>query len=967
MASVAPNPPQESWLSGNNAAYLEALYADWEQDPSTVHPSFRTYFENEAAGVAHSYVSPPGLNAVKSTVPVGGGDIDPKVMLDTLNVVRLIRSYQISGHALAHLDPLAIGHGSLIEPSKSLELSEYGFTDADLDRKFMIAPAQRNLFGNEAGPFSLRDIHERLKQTYCQRIGFEYMHIQDSDRCDWLRQKIETPFQGFTDDERKSLALDLIKSHGFENFLMKKYVTEKRFGVDGCESLIPAMNRMVGTAVDQGVELIVMGMPHRGRLNVLHNVLKKPMGMIFNEFTSTLGPKDWGGSGDVKYHLGMSSQINLNGKEVNLSLLANPSHLEAVDPVVIGKVRAEQLYRGDVTQQRVMPVLLHGDAAFAGQGVVYETLGLSELPAYGTGGTLHIVVNNQIGFTTDPRASRSTPYCTDVAKAVDAPIFHVNGDDVEAVARVMDIAVEWRQTFGTDVVVDIVCYRRFGHNETDQPKFTQPLMYQRIEKQRKTIDIYSEILVGDGVVTPDWIKENEVAFDAGLEETFGSASEYDPETDEEMKLFWEGMALEQYQEKSLNTGIESDVISHIGDAISSYPDDFIVHPALKRVLKGRSKMFEGEGDLDWATGEALAFGSLLLEGTHVRLSGQDVERGTFSHRHHVIHDQESDGKTFRPLDHLSDDQAPYTVCNSHLSEYGVLGFELGYSQANPHSLVIWEAQFGDFANTAQCIIDQFICSGEDKWGRQSGIVMQLPHGYEGMGPEHSSARLERFLQLSDDDEDVYPETDGEFAYDQIQDGNWQIVNATTPANIFHALRRQVHRPFRKPLIVMSPKSLLRHPQARSTLGEIAPGSWFKRLIPETDAAIYDGAANAGVRKVVFCSGKVYYDLLNARTEKEVDDVALVRVEQLSPFPMDLVHKHADEFPNAELVWAQEEPRNMGGWSYVSPRIETSMTKSTHHQDKRVTYVGRAAAASTATGDKVIHKRQFKDMMDAAFA
>lgn len=971
MSSAAPNPPQESFYSGTNAVYLESLYEQWEQDPNSVHASFRTFFENEAAGNAHSYVSPPGLSSVRSTLPVmATGELDEKKLKNTLNVVRLIRQYQVCGHAVANLDPLGIGHPGLGVERDALSLGYYNLSDADKSTEYVLAPNQRHLVGGRSTA-TLGEIQERLDQAYCGSIGFEFMHIPDVDRCDWLRARIEAPFKGYSAEEKHDLAEDLIKSHGFENFLMKKYVTEKRFGVDGCESLIPGMNRMVREAGKQGVDLIVMGMPHRGRLNVLHNVFKKPIKLIFSEFTSTLGPSDWGGSGDVKYHLGMSSIVNFDGKDVALSLLANPSHLEAVNPIVSGRVAAEQLYRGDLDKKQVMPVLLHGDAAFAGQGVVYETIGMSELPYYGTGGTIHIVVNNQIGFTTDPRASRSSPYCTDIAKAVDAPIFHVNGDDVEAVARCMDIAVEWRQTFGTDVVVDLVCYRRFGHNETDQPKFTQPLMYKRIEQQQKAIDLYESKLTSEGTLASEWIKEKDTEFDNELETAFAGVADYNAEDDDELKLFWQGMALDQYKEKTQNTGVDFDVLQKIGAAISSYPENIIVHPALRRILKARSKMFEDGGSIDWATGEALAFGSLLLEGTHVRLSGQDVERGTFSHRHHVIHCQENDGETFKPLDHLSEDQSPYVVCNSHLSEYGVLGFELGYSQANPHALIIWEAQFGDFANTAQCIIDQFIASGEDKWGRQSGLVMQLPHGYEGMGPEHSSARLERFLQLSSDDEDVYPEyesVDGEepcFALQQIQESNWQVINCTTPANIFHALRRQVHRPFRKPLIVMTPKSLLRHPLAKSTLDEVSTGTRFRRVIPETDPEIYSGESNEDVRKIIFCSGKVYYDLLEARQHKKIKDVAIARVEQISPFPFDLVHKHVDEFPNAEIVWAQEEPKNMGAWSYVSPRMDTVLRKSDVHDRKRVSYVGRKASASTAAGDKVVHKREFKKVMDKA--
>jgi len=763
----------------------------------------------------------------------------------------------------------------------------------------------------------------------------------------------------------------LVQGHGFEGFLQKRYGTEKRFGVDGCESLIPGMNTMIEHASELGVDRCIIGMPHRGRLNVLHNVLRKPIEMIFNEFGATLDP-DEEGSGDVKYHLGMSSNVTCerSGKEMHLSLLANPSHLEAVDPVVMGKTSAEQLLRNDTDRTAIMPVLLHGDAAFAGQGVVYETFGFADLPSYSTGGTVHIVVNNQVGFTTDPRHSRSTLHCTDIAKVASAPIFHCNGDDVEAVARCFELAVEWRQEFKTDAVIDIVCFRRNGHNETDQPAFTQPLMYEKIAKHPPTINQYKAALVAEGVVEDGWTESKEKAYEVGLNDAYTRAPDFEVPKEEFWDENWSSIATRVENAKVYDTGIDADVARQIGAAISTQPEDFAMHKALQRILKGRAKMYDADADepvFDWATGEALAFGSLLLEGKHVRLSGQDVERGTFSHRHHLYHDQTTDGKTYCPLANLAEGQAPYTVTNSHLSEYAVLGFELGYASANPDGLICWEAQFGDFANTAQCIIDQFVSSGQAKWGRQNGLVMMLPHGYEGMGPEHSSARLERFLQMCDDDEDVYPPM-SESRITQIERANMQVVYPTTPANMFHVLRRQIYRDFRKPLIVMTPKSLLRHPLAKSSLNSVGPGTRFSRFYPETDTSIFAGEAaeNHEVRKLILCSGKIYYDLVQEREARGISDVAIARVEQISPFPFDLVHRHADNFPNAEVVWAQEEPRNMGGWSYVDPRIETALTETTHHSGRRPSYVGRGSAASTATGDKVVHKREVKQLYEDAF-
>uniref|UniRef100_A0A3Q3RWD1 2-oxoglutarate dehydrogenase complex component E1 n=1 Tax=Mastacembelus armatus TaxID=205130 RepID=A0A3Q3RWD1_9TELE len=695
------------------------------------------------------------------------------------------------------------------------------------------------------------------------------MFINDVEQCQWIRQKFETPgVMQFSLEEKRTLLGRMIRSTRFEEFLQRKWSSEKRFGLEGCESLIPALKTIIDRSSQSGVESVIMGMPHR-----CHNCFTQ------NVFFGVQG------SGDVKYHLGMyHKRINrVSDRYITMSLMANPSHLEAVDPVVQGKTKAEQFYCGDTEGKRVMSILLHGDAAFAGQGIVYETFHLSDLPSYTTHGTIHVVVNNQIGFTTDPRMARSSPYPTDVARVVNAPIFHVNADDPEAVTYVCKVAAEWRNTFHKDVVVDLVCYRRNGHNEMDEPMFTQPLMYKRIKKQKGVLQKFVEKLIAEEVVTT---QEYEVKPPAGLYPRSMSCP---------------------------STGISEDELLRIGNVAASVPQIFMcllwVHVlGLSRILKGRANMVS-QRVCDWALGEYMAFGSLLKDGIHVRLSGQDVERGTFSHRHHVLHDQNVDKRICIPMNHISPDQAPYTVCNSSLSEYGVLGFELGFAMASPNALVLWEAQFGDFHNTAQCIIDQFISSGQAKWVRQNGIVLLLPHGMEGMGPEHSSARPERFLQMCNDDPDC----------------NWIVVNCSTPANYFHVLRRQILQTFRKPLIVFTPKSLLRHPEAKSSFDDMLPGTHFKRVIPE------DGPAAASpdkVRRVIFCTGKIYYELTRERKNRGMDDtVAIVRIEQLSPFPFDLMKAETDRYLNADLVWCQEEHKNQGYYDYIKPRLRTTITNT----------------------------------------
>uniref|UniRef100_A0A2S2P8F3 oxoglutarate dehydrogenase (succinyl-transferring) n=1 Tax=Schizaphis graminum TaxID=13262 RepID=A0A2S2P8F3_SCHGA len=818
--------------------------------------------------------------------------------------------------------------------------------------------------GGKENALPLKEILNRLENTYCRSIGVEFMFINSLEQCNWIRQRMETPGIMEMEKEQKRLILArLTRATGFESFLARKWSSEKRFGLEGCEILIPAMKQVIDKSTEYGVESVIMGMPHRGRLNVLANICRKPLSQIFTQFAALEAEDD--GSGDVKYHLGTYiERLNrATNKNVRLAVVANPSHLEAVDPVVQGKTRAEQFYRGDGEGKKVMSVLLHGDAAFCGQGVVYETFHLSDLPDYTTHGTIHIVVNNQIGFTTDPRHSRSSPYCTDVARVVNAPIFHVNSDDPEAVMHVCNIAAEWRNVFHKDVVIDLVSYRRYGHNEIDEPMFTQPIMYKVIKKTPPVLDKYAEKLIEEKVVTKEEVKDVWDKYDKICEEAYlTSRKETTIKYKDWLDSPWSGFFEGKDPLKASKSGVKEETLTHIGKRFSSPPPnaaEFVIHRGIERILKARMQMVENR-QVDWALGEAMAFGSLLKDGVHVRLSGQDVERGTFSHRHHVLHHQLVDKATYRPLCNLYPDQAPYTVCNSSLSEFAVLGFELGFSMTNPNALVCWEAQFGDFNNTAQCIIDQFVGSGQAKWVRQSGLVMLLPHGLEGMGPEHSSARLERFLQMSSDDPDYFPPESDEFAVRQLHDINWIVANCSTPANYFHILRRQIALPFRKPLIIMTPKSLLRHPEAKSSFDEMNEDTEFLRIIPEKGTAA-DNASN--VKRLIFCSGRVYYDLTKAREEHNlIDTVAIARVEQISPFPFDLVKQECAKYPNADILWSQEEHKNQGPWPYVQPRFHTVLNNT-----KSIGYAGRPTAASSATGSKMQHLKELKALLDRSFA
>ncbi|XP_011330712.1 2-oxoglutarate dehydrogenase, mitochondrial isoform X2 [Ooceraea biroi] len=1006
----------EPFLNGSTSSYVEEMYNAWLQDPHSVHVSWDSFFRNSTAGAApgYAYQAPPSLapsyNQIPlgALLPLGGGaqlgqaPINEKIIDDHLAVQAIIRSYQIRGHHIAKLDPLGINSADLDDRHpQELLYTHYSFEESDMDRVFKL-PSTTFIGGKEKS-LPLRDILKRLEAAYCGHIGVEFMFINSLEQCNWIRQKMETPgIMEVTNDEKRLILARLTRATGFEAFLARKWSSEKRFGLEGCEILIPAMKQVIDKSTELGVESIVMGMPHRGRLNVLANVCRKPLSQIFTQFAALEAADD--GSGDVKYHLGTYiERLNrVTNKNIRLAVVANPSHLEAVDPVVQGKTRAEQFYRGDGEGKKVMSILLHGDAAFCGQGIVFETMHLSDLPDYTTHGTIHIVVNNQIGFTTDPRHSRSSPYCTDVARVVNAPIFHVNSDDPEAVMHVCKVAAEWRATFHKDVVIDIVSYRRNGHNEIDEPMFTQPLMYRKIKNTPPALDKYANSLIADGVVTPEEVKDVKDKYEKICEEAYNNARQ---ETHIKYKDWldspWSGFFEGKDPLKVSPTGIKEDTLVHIGKKFSSPPPnaaEFVIHKGIERILKSRMEMIEAR-TVDWALGEAMAFGSLLKEGIHVRLSGQDVERGTFSHRHHVLHHQTVDKATYRPLCYLYPDQAPFTVCNSSLSEFGVLGFELGYSMTNPNALVCWEAQFGDFNNTAQCIIDQFISSGQAKWVRQSGLVMLQPHGLEGMGPEHSSARLERFLQMSADDPDYFPPDSEEFAVRQLHDSNWIVANCSTPANYFHILRRQIALPFRKPLVLMTPKSLLRHPEAKSNFDLMLEDTQFLRIIPEEGTAAQNPNS---VKRLLFCSGKVYYELKKSRAERNLDDkIAIARVEQISPFPYDLVKKEAAKYPNAELLWAQEEHKNQGAWTYVQPRFHTALngsrtvvarasesgqgwfgglfssskpsktttvpepqsTEPAESKQRTIRYAGRPTASSPSTGSKMQHIKELKQLLD----
>ena len=838
---------------------------------------------------------------------------------DSICAMMLIRTYRVRGHLAADLDPLGLAQR---EMPADLTPEYHDFSGEALDRPIYLGGA----LGLEQA--TVREIVDILRANYCGHVGLEYMHINDLEERRFLQERMEGRDAAihFTPEGKQAILSKVIEAEQWEKFLAKKYVGTKRFGLDGGESMIPALESVIKYGGQYGVREIVFGMAHRGRLNVLANVMGKPYRAIFSEFAGgSANPEDVGGSGDVKYHLGTSSDREFDGISVHMSLVPNPSHLEAVDPVVLGKARAQQTQRGDKDGSEVLPVLLHGDAAFAGQGIVSECFGFSDLPGYDTGGCVHFIINNQVGFTTSPQFARSSPYPSDVAKAVQAPILHVNGDDPEAVTFACKLAIDYRHTFKRDIVIDMWCYRRFGHNEGDEPSFTQPLMYAAIKKHPPVSELYGARLIEEGEVDQAWIDAHVAGFTELLEGEFETAKSYLPNKADWFEGRWSGLskpATPETERRNVDTGIDEDRLRAIGRTLTTVPDDVQIHKTLNRILDAKRAMFEDGDGFDWATAEALAFGALLDEGYGVRLSGQDSGRGTFSQRHSVWVDQR-DGSHYVPLAHV--DGGRFEVRDSPLSEFGVLGFEYGYSIADPKTLVLWEAQFGDFANGAQVMIDQFIASGEAKWLRASGLVMLLPHGYEGQGPEHSSARPERYLQLCAQD-------------------NMQVANCTTPANYFHLLRRQMHRDFRKPLVIMTPKSLLRHKMAVSDLGDFTGDSHFRRILSDPSAP-----EDKDVKRLVLCSGKVAYDLIEARDKAGDKNTAIVRVEQLYPFPSEPLAERLRRMTNVEqVIWAQEEPKNNGYWTFVEPFVERCMAEA-GVKPKRPIYAGRAPSASPATG------------------
>lgn len=980
---------ETAFLYGSNAAFLEDLHEKWAANPASVSDEWRAFFDQlrdnadqvkqaAAAGAWGRSVNrepteetgvfdgrwpepkpdpkKPGAAPAKSA-PASADEIKAAAH-DSIRALMLIRAYRVRGHLQATLDPLGIE-----QPVQNPELTPefYGFTGADLDRPIYLD----GVLGLQTG--TIRDVLEILKRTYCGHIGIQYMHIAEPEEKSWLQARFEGPDKfeknAFTKEGKLAILNKLIEAEGFERFLHKRFPGTKRFGLDGGEAMVPALEQVIKRGGNLGVDEIVLGMAHRGRLNTLAAVMGKPYRAIFHEFQggSTV-PSDIEGSGDVKYHMGASSDREFDGNTVHLSLTANPSHLEIVNPVVLGKARAKQAFdireanagkaeaEWALDRTKVVPLLIHGDAAFAGQGVVAECFALMGLKGYRTGGTLHFVINNQIGFTTSPRNSRSSPYPSDVALMVQAPIFHVNGDDPEAVVFAAKVATEYRQKFNKDVVVDMFCYRRFGHNEGDDPTFTQPLMYSKIRAQASTREIYSKRLIEEGVITQGEVDAEIARFEAFLDAEFDAGKSFEAKKADWLDGQWQGLQAPKEEQRG-ETAVPADKLRDYGHRMTTLPNDVDAHKTLKRVIDGRREAIDSGQNIDWATAESLAFASLLDEGYPVRLSGQDSVRGTFSQRHSGIIDQTTEAR-YIPLNNLRDGQAHFEVIDSALSEEAVLGFEYGYSLADPNSLVLWEAQFGDFVNGAQVVIDQFISSGERKWLRMSGLTMLLPHGYEGQGPEHSSARLERFLQ-------------------QCAEENMQVANCTTPANYFHILRRQMHRSFRKPLILMTPKSLLRHKKAVSTLADMAEGSAFHRVLHD-DAQTRPEVAGVSIRpdkdirRVILCSGKVYYDLLDAREKQGVDDVYILRLEQFYPWPIQSLRKELARFVNAELVWCQEEPKNMGGWTFVDPWIELTLEKM-GIKAKRARYVGRPASASTAAGLMSRHLKELEAFTTEAFA
>ncbi|WP_159466636.1 2-oxoglutarate dehydrogenase E1 component [Dyadobacter sp. 3J3] len=915
-----------TYIANSDAAYIEELYNSYKQDPTSVDEGWQKFFEGfdfyqkfPANGNGHAN----GATNGKATATPG--KVDASQIRKEMEVVHLIRGYRSRGHLLATTNPIQ----KRKDRQPQLELSDFSLGPEDLDSVF---EAGTEVFGR---PATLREIVDSLKTIYTGNIGFEYLYIRDREQKNWLRKKIEKEAlnMSFSIDEKKHILSKLNEAVVFENFLHTKYLGQKRFSLEGGETTIPALDAMINKAAEMGVVEVMIGMAHRGRLNVLANVMQKTYGQIFNEFEGNLPDQVWG-DGDVKYHMGYASQITAeNGSQVHLKLAPNPSHLEAVNPVVEGyiRARADGMYESDY--DRVLPVIIHGDAAVAGQGIVYEVTQMSGLNGYYTGGTIHFVINNQVGFTTDFVDARTSIYCTDVAKVVDAPVLHVNGDDPEAVVFCMRLAVEYRQKFNKDIFIDMVCYRRHGHNEADEPKFTQPTLYKSIENHQNPREIYQKILADRGDIDAQLAANMDKEFKTLLQERLDMVKQKAlPYVLPKLEQEWHSLRKSTPTdfEKSPETGVPLEVLEKIGKAIINTPEDFQRLKQIDKLLKDREQMIFEKREVNWATAELLAYGSILVDGNIVRLSGQDVQRGTFSHRHAVLHDVETNF-SYSNLEHIQEDQGPFMIYNSLLSEYAVLGFEFGYSMANPNALVIWEAQFGDFANGAQVIIDQFVTASETKWDRWTGLVMLLPHGYEGQGPEHSNARPERYLQLS-------------------ADYNIIVANVTTPANFFHMMRRQLAFPFRKPLIVMSPKSMLRHPLCVSPLEDLTKGS-FQETIGDT---FVDPKK---VTKVLLCTGKLYYELYERQQKDKRDDVAIIRLEQMHPFPQKQIDEHLALYENAKVFWVQEEPFNMGGWTFMLRMYAGA---------KPLEVIARRSSASPSTGFSKIHAQEQAEIIRRAF-
>ena len=945
----------QSFLSGANATFINDLHKEWKANPNSVPKEWDLWFKNNGDdvilddGPSWAKKNSQVIGAIDTVASVravargiaGKGDLSATDLraatTDSIRAIMLIRAFRINGHLLAKLDPLNLQERD-VHPE--LNPKTYGFKDDDWDRPIFID----NVLGMESA--TLRQIMEIVKETYCGSIGIEFMHVQDPAQKAWIQERIESirNTTEFTKRGKKAIYERLVGAETFEQFLHKKYAGTKRFGLDGSESVVPAIEQILKRGSQLGMKEVVIAMAHRGRLNLLYNILNKPFRAIISEFLGNqANPEEAGGSGDVKYHMGASADREFDGNNVHLSLQPNPSHLEVVAPVVIGRVRAKQNQHNDTNDRlSVLGIVLHGDAAFAGQGVVAETFDFSGLRGYRTGGTIHIVVNNQIGFTTSPNYSRSSPYCTDVAKMVMAPIMHINGDDPEAVIHASRIATEFRQKFACDVVLDIISYRRYGHNEGDEPAFTQPIMYKKIGSHDSISTIYGKKLVKEGILTDQEAKDEVDNHNKFLEKEFQAGANYKPNKADWLEGQWANLRAAHGDDRRGETSVSTDDLKLIGNAITTIPENIQVNKKLARIVEARKKAIDtGEG-IDWSTAEHLAFGSLLIEGHPVRLSGQDSCRGTFSQRHAVFVDQVKEER-YTPLNNIKENQENFEVIDSPLSEASVLGFEYGYSLTEPTALVMWEAQFGDFANGAQVIVDQFISSGEAKWLRMSGLVMLLPHGYEGQGPEHSSARLERYLQLCGED-------------------NMQVLNCSTPANYFHALRRQLKRDFRKPLIIMTPKSLLRNKMCVSKLSDMAEQTAFRRVIKDPDLNLKD----KNIKKVVICSGKVFYNLYEEREKRKLENVKILRLEQIYPFPHRTLKEELSKTPDAEVVWCQEEPKNMGSWFFVDRKIE-DVLMSYKGKFLRPTYAGREEAASPATGSLSRHNKEQADLVNEALA